>query len=187
MTKKALIIIDVQNDFCPGGALAVAHGDDVVAPLNKMVAHARKEKWFIAASRDWHPVNTRHFEKWPAHCVQNTAGAKFHSDLDVAGAFVISKPTGFYEDGYSAFEGSAEGGQSLEELLISNGVTEVYIGGLATDYCVKATAIDAARKGFKTFILFDACRAVNIKPDDGQKAVEEMKANGVEIIVRFVL
>ena len=181
MARKALIIVDVQNDFCPGGALAVTSGSDVVAPLNKMVIHARKEKWLIVASRDWHPVSAKHFDKWPAHCVQNTKGAEFHPDLDVSDAAVISKPVKADEDGYSAFEGRTDSGQGLEGLLRENDITEVYIGGLATDYCVRATAIDAAQRGFKTLVLLDACRAVNIKPEDGQKAVEEMWAKGVAI------
>lgn len=181
MIKKSLIVVDVQNDFCPGGALAVAHGDGVVAPLNKIIARARNEKWLIVASRDWHPADAKHFDKWPVHCVKYTRGSEFRSDLDVEGVVVISKPAGSHEDGYSAFEGNTDDGQDLEAILLENGVIEVYVGGLATDYCVKATAIDAARKGFKTFLLLDVCRAVNINPDDGQKAVEEMLANGVEV------
>lgn len=186
MARKALLVVDVQNDFCPGGALAVMDGDKVVGPINTMIEYARKNGWLVIASRDWHPVVTSHFKDyggiWPVHCVQNTFGAAFHPDLNSIGAVVISKATKPDEDGYSPFDGYTDAGVSLEEYLCSNDVTDIYVGGLATDYCVKAGAIDAAKKGFKTHLLFDACRAVNLKPDDGEKAVKEMQDVGVIVI-----
>lgn len=183
---KALLMVDVQNDFCPGGALAVSDGDQVVGPLNKMVSYATKDGWLIVASRDWHPAVTNHFKDyggiWPVHCIQYTHGAQFQPDLMVKSAMIVSKATKPDEDGYSAFDGQLSNGQSLISLLKMVGVTEVYVGGLATDYCVKASALDAAKSGFVTKLLFDACRAVNLQPDDEQKAIAEMQAAGVEVI-----
>lgn len=183
--QKALLIVDVQNDFCPGGALAVPNGDEVIESLNRLTDKAKEEGWLMVASRDWHPNDTRHFSqfggKWPGHCVQHSWGARFHPKLKVDGlhTIVISKGLGL-EDAYSAFDGFFLG-QPLEKFLKSSGVLILYVGGLATDYCVKATAIDAVRKGFVTFLVLDACRAVNINPSDGDDAVREMLENGVVI------
>ena len=184
MTKRALIVVDVQNDFCPGGALAVKDGDQVVAPLNKMIEHAQKNGWLIVFSRDWHPEKTSHFKiyrddgkGWPVHCVKGTPGAEFHKDLNrVPGSVVVSKGVKPDEDGYSAFDGLNEHCYTLEEILGMNDVTEVYVGGLATDYCVKATVVEAifAKGIVRVFVLVDACRAVNLKPDDGDNAEGEM-------------
>jgi len=183
MTKKALILVDVQNDFCPGGSLAVNDGDKVVAPLNAMVEYALRNGWLIVASRDWHPAETKHFAafggRWPAHCVQDTQGAEFHRDLRVGRATVVSKGTDPNDDGgYSAFDGKTDDGKTLGEVLRENEVVDVCVGGLATDYCVKATVLDSLRLGFKTTILFDACKAVNINPGDGSAAIEEMIKRG---------
>ena len=192
--KKALLIVDVQNDFCPGGALAVPNGDQVVAPLNKMLAHVRKtalwrwgssKDWILFASRDWHPRQTTHFAEfggqWPVHCVQNTPGAEFHSQLNIGiDVFVISKATKPDEDGYSPFQGTVRGEVPFQQLLNFFDVESIYIGGLATDYCVKAAAIDAVKMGFETYLLQDACRAVNIKPGDDVRALNEMLIAGVE-------
>lgn len=188
MARKALLMVDVQNDFCPGGALAVPNGDSVVEPLNQMVNYALQNGWLIIASRDWHPAVTKHFKPyggiWPVHCVQGTNGAEFHPDLCVDQAVIISKATQPDEDGYSPFDGYTEGGvffggQTLEAYLRANKVTDLYVGGLATDYCVKAAALDAAKRGFKTHLLVDACRAVNLKLDDGDNAILEMTNAGV--------
>lgn len=180
--KKALIIVDVQNDFCPGGSLAVAHGDEVVTPLNKLTKEFLDRGEPVYKTRDWHPSQTKHFEKyggiWPVHCVQGTSGAEFHPALnDDPRVTIISK--GFDEnvEGYSGFDGT-----NLAELLRAEDVNEVWIGGLATDYCVKHTVIDAAKEGFKVKALADAMRAVNINPDDGSKAIEEMREIGAEIV-----
>lgn len=194
MFKKALLIIDVQNDFCPGGALAVPNGDQVIEPLNKMVEYAtesaNRADWVIFASRDWHPRKTKHFKKWggtwPIHCVANTPGAEFHPELKIEfpefGVIDISKGTRPDEDGYSAFEGETSPNDrfSLETCLRYFKVKETYIGGLATDYCVKATALDSVNKSFKTHLLIDACRAVNVNPGDELRALSDMANAGVE-------
>ena len=179
--KRALIVVDVQNDFCPGGALAVAHGDEVVAPLNNLIVEflARGEPVF--KSRDWHPSQTKHFAAyggtWPVHCVQGTHGAEFHPELvDDPRIEIISKGMGD-EDNYSAFDGT-----DLAARLRDEGVKEVLIGGLATDYCVKNTVLDALREGFKVKAVANAMRPVELQPGDGERAIEEMKRNGAEII-----
>src|SRR5215213_4042556 len=150
--KRALLVVDVQNDFCPGGALAVRGGDEVIAPLNTLMADFLARGDMVFKSRDWHPPQTKHFEtqggSWPAHCVQNTPGAQFHPDLlDDPRVRVISKGLGD-EDCYSAFDGT-----DLSALLRENGVEEVWIGGLATDYCVKNTVLDARREGYSVRVV----------------------------------
>lgn len=181
--RKVLILVDVQNDFCPRGSLAVAGGDEVVPLLNNMSRYARDHAWDILASRDWHPEETPHFDEWPVHCVRDTEGAEFHPNLDLTDATVISKGQG-EENGYSAFEGRTEGlNLSLLDLITLGSLDpegiEVYIGGLATDYCVKATVLDALKEGFKTYLLVDAIRAVDLQEDDGGQSIEEMVAAGV--------
>ena len=180
--KKALIVVDVQNDFCPGGSLAVAHGDEVVGPLNQLMKEFLDRGEPVYKTRDWHPSTTKHFADyggtWPVHCVQNTRGAEFHPELlDDPRITVISKGFDESADGYSGFDGT-----QLAESLREGGVEEVWIGGLATDYCVKETVIDARKEGFKVKALADSMRPVNMKPDDGQKALEEMSAAGAEIV-----
>jgi nicotinamidase/pyrazinamidase len=180
--KKALIVVDVQNDFCPGGSLAVAEGNQVVLPLNKMMKEFLDRGEPVYKTRDWHPEKTRHFAAyggtWPVHCVQNTTGAEFHPDLlNDARVTVISKGFDERADGYSGFDGT-----QLAQLLRDENVEEIWVGGLATDYCVKQTVIDGVRNGFKVKALADAMRAVNVNPDDGKKAIEEMKEAGAEIV-----
>jgi nicotinamidase/pyrazinamidase len=180
-TKRALLVVDVQNDFCPGGSLAVAHGDEVVAPLNKLIEEFLERGEPVFKSRDWHPEKTKHFAAfggtWPVHCVQNTKGAEFHSDLiDDIHIRTISKGLGD-EDSYSAFDGT-----DLALQLRRLGVEEVWVGGLATDYCVKNTVLDALREGFRVKALTDAMRAVELQPGDGERALEEMRAAGAELI-----
>ena len=194
--NKAFLMIDVQNDFCPGGALAVKNGDEVVVPLNRFVRFIDKGKsgllswalrlfsgtWFKFASRDWHPENTTHFAKyggkWPAHCVQDTLGAEFHKDLLLKDALIISKGMRVEDDAYSPFEGVDPNNRPLDNILKYVGVTDLYIGGLATDYCVKAAVLDALKLGYKTYFLSDASRAVNINSGDGDQAIAEMVAAG---------
>ncbi len=135
---KALLMVDPQNDFCPGGSLAVKEGDQVGEPLNLMAAYAKKNNWILTASRDWHPKKTNHFAKyggvWPDHCVKNTNGAKFHPALKVTKeVMVFSKGTLKDQDAYSAFDGHSRFGETLADYLKSYGVDEVYVGGLATD------------------------------------------------------
>ncbi|MFN2578734.1 MAG: isochorismatase family protein [Pyrinomonadaceae bacterium] len=180
--KKALIVVDVQNDFCPGGSLGVAHGDEVVAPLNKLMKEFLDRREPVYKTRDWHPAETKHFAvsggAWPVHCVQDTTGADFHPDLlDDPRITVISKGVGPGADGYSGFDGT-----NLGQLLRAQGVTEVWVGGLATDYCVKQTVLDAMRQKFEVKALADAMRPVNVNPDDGKKAVHEMRQAGAEIV-----
>jgi nicotinamidase/pyrazinamidase len=179
--RRALIVVDVQNDFCPGGSLAVERGDEVVAPLNRLIEEFLARGEPVYKSRDWHTATTKHFEAyggtWPVHCVQGTRGAEFHPDLtEDPRVRVVSKGEGD-EDNYSAFDGT-----TLAEDLRRERVEEVWVGGLATDYCVKNTVLDAMRAGFKVRALRDAMRAVNLQPGDDTRAVEEMRAAGAEVI-----
>jgi len=179
--KQALLIVDVQNDFCPGGALAVERGDEVVAPLNRLIDEFLQRGAPVYKSRDWHPATTKHFAKyggtWPVHCVQNTYGAEFHPALrDDPRVIVVSKGLGD-TDCYSAFDET-----DLAAQLHQQGIEEVLVGGLATDYCVKNTVLDAVKHGFKVKALKNAMRAVNLQPGDGERALEEMRAAGAEII-----
>jgi nicotinamidase/pyrazinamidase len=180
-TKQALLVVDVQNDFCPGGALAVLDGDDVVPPLNKLIDEFLQRGDPVYLSRDWHPPTTKHFSAyggtWPVHCVQNTTGAEFHPALRHDPRIkVISKGLGD-KDSYSAFDEA-----DLAEQLKRQHVEEVVVGGLATDYCVKNTVLDAIKKGFHVKAVEDAMRPVELEPGDGEKAIEEMRAAGAEIV-----
>ncbi len=177
---RALIVVDVQNDFCPGGALAVGRGDEVGAPLNRLIEEFLSPGLPVYKSRDWHPARTKHFTDyggtWPVHCVRGTPGAEFHPELSQDPRVrVVSKGLGD-EDSYSAFDGT-----TLAEDLRRQGVGEVWVGGLATDYCVKNTVLDALREGFRVRALSDAMRAVNLRPGDDARALEEMRAAGAEI------
>jgi len=179
--KQALIVIDVQNDFCPGGALAVPHGDEVIQPLNYLIDEFLERGAPVYKSRDWHPPTTKHFKAyggtWPVHCVQNTKGAEFHPALrDDPRITVISKGLGD-KDCYSAFDDT-----DLASQLHRQNVEEVVVGGLATDYCVKNTVLDALKNGFKAKALEDAMRAVEAHPGDGERAINEMRAAGAEIV-----
>jgi nicotinamidase/pyrazinamidase len=179
--KQALIVVDVQNDFCPGGTLAVPHGEEVIEPLNQQIEQFLERGAPVYKSRDWHPPTTKHFTAyggtWPEHCVQNTKGAEFHPALkDDSRITVISKGLGNVH-GYSAFDGT-----DLASQLHQQGVEEVVVGGLATDYCVKNTVLDALKHGFKVKALENAMRAVELQPGDGDRAIEEMRAAGAEIV-----
>ena len=179
--KRALLLVDVQNDFCPGGALAVAEGDQVVAPLNRLTEEFLQRGEPVFRSRDWHPRETKHFTEfggtWPVHCVQNTTGAEFHPDLiDDPRIITISKGMGD-EDSYSAFDAT-----DLASQLRQLRVEEVWVGGLATDYCVKNTVLDALKEGFHVKAVEDAMRAVEVNAGDGKRAIEEMRAAGAEFV-----
>lgn len=179
--KKALIVVDVQNDFCPGGSLAVTNGDEVIAPLNRFIKEFLDRGEPVFKSRDWHPATAKHFAAyggiWPVHCVQNTLGAEFRAGLlDDPRITIISKGIDESADGYSAFDGT-----NLAQILRDQGVEEVWVGGLATDYCVKHTVLDALQQGFAVKALADAMRAVNVKSDDGTLAIAEMRKAGAEI------
>ena len=179
--NRALIVVDVQNDFCPGGALAVARGDQVVAPLNKLIAEFLERGEPVFKSRDWHPEKTAHFTAyggtWPVHCVQNTPGAEFHPQLiDDLHIRVISKGLGD-EDTYSAFDGT-----DLALQLRRLGIEEVWVGGLATDYCVKHTVLDGLKEGFRVKALEDAMRPVELKSGDGERARHQLMAASMSMM-----
>ncbi|HUV95404.1 MAG TPA: nicotinamidase [Anaerolineae bacterium] len=184
--NSALLIVDMQNDFCPGGALPVSEGDSIVPRLNAYIRLFRELGRPIVASRDWHPPQTTHFVPqggpWPPHCIQNTAGARFHPDLAFPpDALIFSKGTGDQEDAYSAFQARDDRGRSLANRLRALGLEHLYVGGLALDYCVKATALDAIAQGLGATLLVDATRAVNVNPHDAELALEELVRAGVEL------
>ena len=181
--RDALVIVDVQNDFCPGGSLAVPHGDEVVPVLNQAIRKFTAAGVPVFASRDWHPQQTKHFKEygglWPPHCVQGTRGAELHPDLNLPGdAIIVSKGMYPEADAYSAFQAEDPNGMPFSAALGERGSQRLYIGGLATDYCVKATVLDALHEGFEVVVLGDAVRAVDVKPGDGEGAIAEMKARG---------
>jgi nicotinamidase/pyrazinamidase len=183
--RDALVIVDVQNDFCPHGALGVAGGHEVVGPLNRYAQRFAEAGAAVFASRDWHPRRTRHFKElggpWPPHCVQGTPGAAFHPELRLPeGTTVVSKGMDPEEDAYSCFQARDDRGRPFAARLEERGVQRLVVGGLATDYCVKATALDAVRAGLEVLVLEDAVRAVDLEPGDGKRALDEMKAAGVD-------
>jgi nicotinamidase/pyrazinamidase len=185
----ALIVVDLQNDFCPGGALAVPEGDAVVPVVNRYLERFRAAGAPVFLTRDWHPPVTRHFQAyggvWPPHCVQGTRGAEFHPGLaPPAEAIVVSKGMDPDQDAYSAFQAEDGAGQPLPAALERKGVRRVYVGGLATDYCVRATALDAVRAGLEVVVLTDAIGAVDLQPGDGTRALEEMRAAGARLATR---
>ena len=186
MAKDALIIVDVQNDFCPGGALAVTGGDQVVAVLNCLIPEIERAGLPVIATRDWHPQQTTHFNthggSWPPHCVQGTKGAEFHADLALGeGAVIISTGMAENADGYSGFDGVDARGVRLADLLRERAIERLVVGGLATDYCVKETVLDGLQKGFKVVVLEDAVRGVNLNLNDARQALDEMKRAGAAI------
>ncbi|HWO41565.1 MAG TPA: bifunctional nicotinamidase/pyrazinamidase [Candidatus Eisenbacteria bacterium] len=186
----ALIIVDVQNDFCPGGALPVADGDRVVPVLNRYIEKFRAEKLPVIATRDWHPEKTTHFNTfggpWPPHCIQGTRGAAFHPDLNLGpDVLIVSKGMGEAEDSYSGFQAVDAAGVPLARLLRERGVERIFVGGLATDYCVKHTVLDGIKEGFRVTLLRDAVRGVNLKPGDAEEAIATMTRAGASVEARF--
>jgi nicotinamidase/pyrazinamidase len=180
-----LLLVDPQNDFCPGGSLPVADGDAVMPVLNVWAAAAERAGVPIVVTRDWHPATTTHFKDyggvWPAHCVMGTRGAEFHRDLRLPPtAVVVSKGMGEAEDAYSAFQARDAAGQPVAELLHQHGVRHLYVMGLATDYCVKASALDGLAGSFQVTLVRAGVRAVNLQPHDGDQALDEMRAAGAE-------
>jgi nicotinamidase/pyrazinamidase len=183
--KAALLIVDLQNDFCPGGALPVRAGDQVIAPLNTAAQLFSSAGLPILASRDWHPPQTRHFRDfggdWPVHCVAGTAGAAFPPALQLPPETVLlSKGIDPALDGYSAFEGVSPGGSTLAEILTQLGVQRLYIGGLATDYCVLATTLEARQRGLAVTVLSDAIAGVELAPGDASAALARMRVAGAQ-------
>jgi nicotinamidase/pyrazinamidase len=180
---SALLIVDVQNDFCPGGSLAVAGGHKVVPILNRYAETFAAAGRLVIADRDWHPGRTTHFVQfggaWPPHCVQGTHGAEYHPDLELPPETVhVVKGLGAEEDAYSVFQGHDATGRSLATVLGEHGIRKLYVGGLATDYCVRFTVLDALKAGLEVVVLEDAVRGVNVEPGDADRALEEMRAAG---------
>ena len=176
---KALLIVDVQNDFCPGGALAAPGGDKVVPVINLLMEHFD----IIVASRDWHPEESVHFNKWPVHCVENSFGAAFHPDLNTNNIQqIFLKGTGNRDDGYSAFEAT---NVNLKEYLKQRNVNDLYIVGLATEYCIKESALDAVKNGLHTFVIMEAIRGVHQHEGDEEKALKEMELKGVKFLEHY--
>jgi nicotinamidase/pyrazinamidase len=181
----ALLIVDVQNDFCPGGSLPVPRGDEVVPVLNEYARRFHEAGLPVIASRDWHPPQTKHFQsgggQWPPHCVQGTPGAEFHPNLRLPeGTIVVSKGMDPSQDSYTAFDAVTDDGRPLLQLLRNLGVRRLFVGGLATDYCVRASVLDALRHGFEVILLTDAVRGVDVTPGDSERALQEMRAAGAQ-------
>ncbi len=173
-TRRALVIVDVQKDFCPGGALPAGKGNKIIPVINQLIPKFD----FILASKDWHPKETIHFEKWPPHCVRGTNGSTFHEDLHANDIDLVAlKGTSNTDDGYSAFEAT---NIDLNFELKKRGVQGIIIVGLTTEYCVKATALDALNFGFKVYLVEDAVAPV--EEQDSEQAIQEMKEAGISII-----
>ena len=178
---SALLLVDIQRDFCSGGALAVPGGDAVVPAANRWIARARAQQVPIITSRDWHPKGHVSFRErggpWPPHCVQGSPGAEFHPDLEVpTDALVVSKGTEPDHDAYSDFDGTG-----LSDRLRAHGVDRLFIGGLALEYCVRETVLDALADGFEVHLLLDATRALEVHPGDADAALAEMKRAGAVV------
>lgn len=180
----ALIIVDVQHDFLPGGNLSVPEGDRIIPVLNDYIELFAAHDLPVVATRDWHPPDHCSFQAqggpWPVHCVRESRGAAFPEDLALpAGALIVSKGTQPERDAYSGFQET-----DLDERLRAKGIERLFIGGLATDYCVQATVLDARALGYTVFVLEDAVRAVDVHPGDGVRALEKMVAAGARRITR---
>ncbi len=178
-TKSALLIVDVQVDFCEGGSLAVPEADTIIPVLNRYIKLFTREQFPVFASRDWHPHQAKHFQQqggqWPHHCVQDTEGAQFHPHLKLpTGAVILSKGTAPDEDSYSAFQTVDSRGKEFNSLLKKAGVKTLFVGGLATDFCVRWSVVDALTFGYTVELLQDAIKGVNIKSRDSEQAIQEM-------------
>ena len=178
--RDALIIVDVQRDFCSGGALPVPEGERIIPVLNKYIEKFSKAGGLIVATRDWHPPNHISFKNyggtWPPHCIQGTPGADFHPDLKLPKeSKIVSKASQADKEAYSGFDGT-----DLERKLRDAGIRRVFVGGLATDYCVKSTVLDALNLGFETVLLLDAIKGVDVNPGDSERAIREMLESGAK-------
>ncbi len=185
--KPALLVVDVQNDFCPGGALGVPQGDTIVPRVNRTIELFVRRGLPVLATRDWHPAVTKHFKAyggaWPPHCVQGTKGARFHPKLGLPkDAIVLSKGMDPEQDSYSGFQALNSGGRDLESVIRDLGIDAIFVCGLATDYCVRATALDATRRGIRVWVVEDAVKGVDVKPGDSEAALREMRAAGVPFV-----
>jgi nicotinamidase/pyrazinamidase len=197
---KALLIVDMQYDFLPGGSLAVNEGDEIIPLINRL----QKSFDFVVATQDWHPANHKSFAAnhpgkepgecidlngvqqvlWPVHCVQGSSGADFHSQLSKSTwKAIFQKGQNKFVDSYSAFfDNNRNGNTGLSAFLKEAGVDKLYVCGLALDYCVKFTVLDGLSEGFQVYLIYDASKAVNLSPDDGYKALREMEAAGAQLI-----
>lgn len=181
----ALLIVDVQKDFCPGGSLAVPDGDQIIPFLNSYIRLFRKYALPIFATRDWHPPRTSHFREfgglWPSHCVQGTEGARFHPAMELPpDATILTKGEDPDKDEYSGFGAVDQRGVPFHKIVRHMEIHKIYVGGLATDYCVKDTSLDALRSGHAVIILEDAVRGVDLRPGDSRRAMAELLAAGAE-------
>jgi len=179
----ALILVDIQNDFCPGGALAVSEGDQIVPAVNRLIPKFP----LVISTQDWHPANHISFKErggpWPPHCVQATRGAELHSDLKTDTiTHYFRKASSPDKDDYSEFAGKDDRGRSLDEVLRSHGVQKLYVVGLATDYCVLETVLDGLKHDYEVFAVTDAMRAVNVNPADGEEALQKMASSGAHLV-----
>ena len=186
VTVTAVLVVDVQLDFCPGGALAVPGGDRVVPVLNQILRAAHARRLTVYATRDWHPRASSHFLSgggpWPVHCVAGSPGARFHPDLRLPeGTQVVSTGIESTSNGYSAFEGCLDDGTALADDLRRRGITHLVAGGLATDYCVRHSVLDAMRRGWRVTLVTDAIAAVDLTPGDGELALADMRAGGAAL------
>jgi nicotinamidase/pyrazinamidase len=184
--KAALIVVDIQRDFCPGGALPAQRGDSIVPAANRYIAEAHDIGMPVYASRDWHPPVTTHFKEyggeWPPHCVQGSPGAAFHPDLRLpSDAIVISKGDDPERPGYSAFDGHTEDGTPLLTELENRQIGWVFVAGLTTEYCVRQTVLDARRAGLRVSVLRDAIGSIEQHPGDADRALADMAAGGAEL------
>jgi nicotinamidase/pyrazinamidase len=182
----ALVVVDVQRDFCPGGALPAPDGDRILPALNRYIAAARELGMPVYASRDWHPAVTTHFTtyggEWPPHCVQDTEGAEFHPALDLPGeVIVVSKGDDPARPGYSAIEGRTPQGQPLLVDLRARQIDRLYVTGIATDYCVKQTVLDARQAGLGVTVLTDAIAGIDVHPGDVDRALTQMADAGADL------
>lgn len=185
---SALILVDIQNDFCPNGALAVTEGDLIVPIVNRLISRFP----LVISTQDWHPANHISFKAqggpWPPHCVQGTTGAELHPDLETDTiALYFRKASSPDKDDYSEFAGKDEQGRSLDEVLKEYGVKKIYVVGLATDYCVLETVLDGLKYGYEVYAVTDAMRAVNVNPDDGEKALYKMVSSGAHLVTSEVI
>ncbi len=176
---KALLIVDLQNDFLPGGALPAPYGNQIIPVVNQLINQFE----LVVASKDWHPEKTVHFEQWPVHCIANSAGADFPSELNHEKiTTIVQKGTRDSDDGYSAFEATS---LDLKKYLQEKLVKELYICGLTTEYCVKNTVLDALKAGFKTTVIQNAVAGVRAKPGDEDQAWAAMQQAGAKLIPSF--
>jgi nicotinamidase/pyrazinamidase len=186
MAEDALLVVDVQNDFCAGGSLEVPASPQIIGVVNEYLHQLGRRGAHLIASRDWHPPVTGHFQEyggvWPVHCVQGTPGAEFNPELVLPpGTVIVSKGQDPNEDSYSAFHARSDDGRLLSDYLRDQDIRRLFVGGLATDYCVRFSVLDALKTGLTSVVLIDASRGVDLQPGDSEKALAEMIGAGAEV------